>query len=892
MASKTFFRNFGDFKGLDLYQSLLSAETTFATKFQNCEMHGRKSIRKRPGFKMAAQFTFQGDSTPKVLGTYSGFLNNGTVLVNELVGSSGNSFHRLVNGSCVITGPANSTFSFLPSATSSDWIADCLVNGVSVGGAFPLACNINHKLSALKAAIEGIGGGGVWTCVLTPSAVVSGAQAGRDHANPVVVADTHTLSVATYYPAAPRIEVMTTAGISVWADIIEIAAGGVGLSNIRLKTSEPFAVADGAQIGVGLYQTQILPITEATACAAGLILSFKYWENVFAPTAYTTITKGNRAATFKNLSNVLFWRATYAGYSYYGGIYKYDGREVCHVGIGGNQTIPATLPAAGAGLGIGRYKYLQEFIRTDAAGNEIHSNATDLVGEAYSTTTAGNQQIRVTVVPPTTSTFFLAALGHHGAVITAAAGPTNTVTVAAATNTLRLGDWVYFKDSATGVTLYRQVTALTDTSVTFSGDPFTVSNAAPNQFISNIISRYYRTTVGGSFYYKLDDWPIPYTLAFQSIVDALPDANLGELWEGPFLGQDRRDVPPPMALIEEHQGLLVGIGDQDEPNTLRWSNYDSPEYWSSSTNYQPIPTAEGGVFTALASDSIDTLILFKDTSFKVVQGDLFSGGFSLTNEPKGDVGCPSSRGWIKARGAIFFQSNGGPRMIVGGELQTPEDRLYTDYFQKDWRTDLANGIVALDVSNGRIWIFNTNHQNYSLDVVHNLWNSVKFNSGYFYIAAAEWNDDFYVVDQYATNISYGSLWVRNKTETKYDYIDTRGNAIDQDFYPQWDCLGDPTLNKEFLKAIIWSVDNSLFVPSSLTIETFRNWSNLAIDSTISINFAAATEMDKEFPLILNRAKALQFRFRNNVRLECPHISGYEVEISLPYKKEHLSLKDS
>ena len=888
MASKSFPRNFGDFKGLDLYASPLSPETNFATVFENAELINQYTITKRKGFKLAAQ-PFGVDMaylTPRVLGVYSGRFGNPPTEVRELIGlGETNRIFTLGAGTFKVIGPANATFSFLPGATGW-WWADCLINGVSVGGSFPFNCGSYNtvSLSELKTEIDALGGG--WSCTLTPYAKVNGAHAVVDHANPVAVDAGHTLSIASYFPKSPRVEVMYSTGLRYFVDIVDIVG-----NNIRFKPSAAFALADNALIGVGYMPACLLPITEEIACTgAGLTLSFTFWAENYTPTLTAVGFPSEHAQVFKNLKSVTYFPALVTTYGVSSGMWKYDGRETYNAGLPECPLISTSLvAAAGAGLGVGRYKYVAEYLRIDAPGNEIHGNASDVVGDAVVTTTAGNQNVTVTLNG--LSALAQSVFGRHGAVISAAAGPVNTLTVTAATNTLRLGDWIWFQDSV-GALHYRQVTVLTDTAVTISGAAVTVSNVAPLNVLSNILVRLHRSKAGSNFLYYQGDYP-ERTGAW-NITDAVADAALGEWWGGPYVGVDRRDLPPCCAIIEEHQGLLCGIASPYEPDTLFWSNYESPEYWSRSSNYQEIAMGEVGKITALASDSLDTLVVFKETAYKTISGDLFSGAFSLTSEPRGDVGCPCSRGWVQSRGLIMFLSHGGPRTIVNGELQPIDTRLAETFGPKNWRDYLKYSFLAIDRNRRKIYVCNYQLGSYVLDLIHNVWS--KFNFGfllpYLIGGGSNLNDKFYLntlsYGPSSSSFGAGALWEENGSGTIYDYIDPRGGNVRLDVQFQWDSLDDPGVDKAFQKVALLSVGQTAlnFEPFSLKVYVAKDY-QVSDYAYYVASFAAYNETQKEIPLPLDKARAVQLKLINENRYEPCRVNGYEIQVALPYKKEHI-----
>jgi len=906
MANKTFLRNFNEFRGLDLYSSHLSRDPKFATEFTNCEVSKRKSVIKRKGFKLAAQFDDSLAYWPLYdITEYRYFHPDVSRDKTEIIGIGFKEMFTLRTGTFTVYGPGGSTISFLPSDVDGNWYFDCKVDGVSVGGNFPYNCGSGATetptLYQLLTAVNALGGG--WSATLTPHAVVDGSQTGRDHSNPVLVKSGHTLT-ATASPGDYRqYEVQTTTGRKFF-DCIDVTGNNV---RFKLKYYESaFNVNDGALIGAGLYPAAILPACNDQVAFWGYALKFTFWEAVYrCHNQASWSLYGPSKVSLKQSGNVLFVgtnlkQNTYTYYKDVGGALKYDSSDLYVAGLPG---IIVSTPSivAGTELGIGRYKYLFEWVKTDAVGNEIHGNATDLEGDISVTTTSGNQRVSLTLPNLRTSSEF----GQRSARISAPSSPGHTFSVDAGTNSLRLGDWVYFKNLLSNRIVCKKVVALTDTSVTIEGPAAVQVTNVPDSFgnpqniVSNALIRVFRTKLGGLFYYLVVEPGVPNDCFSPTTtwVDAVPDNLLGEMWEGPFVGRDRRDMPPPCPLLENHQGLLVGIGDPDNPTRLYWSNYESPEYWPKSTNYQDITSTGNGPFTAMASSSTDTLLLFKEDCYKPVSGDLFYGNISLTADPQTEIGCPSHRGVITFNGGVFFLSKSGPRMIVGDSIQPPDRRLTEAFYHE---VDVRNWTAAVDIYNHRFifcppgdWKVPILGPIYTYDYVNDVWQTIETPMCPFaYGGFLSSGKDLYLLGGAGVSGLEGRLFQQIRTNTKYDYIDAGGYPIRMVFRPQWDFLDEPCLDKEFLRAIVWSISAAPFIPFELTVKTYRNFNTEASDTVAVVTFSSASEVDKQIDLVLNRSKALQFEFSNERRLECPHITGYEIEVALPYRKEHVGTQTS
>ena len=100
----------------------------------------------------------------------------------------------------------------------------------------------------------------------------------------------------------------------------------------------------------------------------------------------------------------------------------------------------------------------------------------------------------------------------------------------------------------------------------------------------------------------------------------------------------------------------------------------------------------------------------------------------------------------------------------------------------------------------------------------------------------------------------------------------------------WDDAGEPSVFKKFLRAKIWQFQEGGTYPFTLSVITQLDFTS---DTHSSYTETFTADADKEFEqkLLVNKAKALQFVFQNNVLHEVPCITGYEYEVAFPYRQE-------
>lgn len=602
------------------------------------------------------------------------------------------------------------------------------------------------------------------------------------------------------------------------------------------------------------------------------------------------------------------------------GLWKYDGHSYYSAGL-----LQAITPTATAGPGIGNltegtYKYMVVYKYIDNRGNLIYGNSSLLRGErtieATGVNNTGsittNNPIMLLVDDPIPFNYNTAQVDGGGSPITLAAGTGDrTITVDAATHTLRVGDWATF--AVTGDTVYSfRIKEKTATTIVINKtDDALLSLPDNNTISSGFTVDIYRTKQDGQTYYLLVSLPIkPPPTAAITYTDVTADNDLGTEWLGPYTGRLRRDVPPVMGVIERHQGGLAGAGDPENGETLYWSG-THPEYWPTGTHNADIGSEQGKI-TALASDSIDTLLAFKEDAIINVSGDLHFLAFSVSSYDEGDVGSPSPGGWVKVRQGLLVMSSKGPRFIRAGEVSDYDERLipyfYNNKYQQTVSTEvldankdklvLSRVVSAHDKDDRKLYYFipaetypmlaNSNSLLVVVDYSHNTWSVYTYPEDHLPNGGMDFYDNTLYWLSRTENGSYSTakaiLYKSNKTQTKYDYTDNT-EAISALWRPQWEYMGEPSIDKEFNTLKIWSLGATPFASFTLGVKTYRNFSNDTADTETTVDFSAATTLDATIDLVLNRAKALQLEFSNSTKFEPIRITGYEISVAAPYRKE-------
>lgn len=961
--------SFSDFRGIDLGRNDLSRDANAAIVAHNIVKGPTDSLETRRGKRPIGQYRYSTGSSniryPQ-WGIHTYIRTNLTTgeTIQECVGM-GNTFFRLVRGSCVIvyTGLATTaTFDLYPSG--GDWVADFKLNGVSASG-FPLLCGVGGAvlttLAQLRNAINAIAGA---QCTLTPCAVVNGNQVNRDHANAVTVFNTysattqpHTFAISTTQPT--RAELLNQAtGFNLYADVIAQTA-----TTITCKAESPslqFNVNNLDEIGVGNYPAYILHQNDGGAIVGksvkttSVTFNFEYWEQVFNKTSISNSLTNEYSSNFQNFcfknhsNNVYFGSPSQIGIESPtfrdnlgneiilpiaprpSGLFKYDGQSVYLAGVprvrGGYLLV-----TVGAGLPAGTYKYIFRYKFIDKQNNIIFGTDTSDFSNLINlsaVTTAGVGIVTIGVNAPNFNSGF-SGYNNNSAIVNGnqtLRGAGSPITVTAATHNMRVGDVAAIYDhAATPPSITRRnVTAITSTTISIDGAA-TISVKNGDYITANTTVEVYRTKVGGNIYYLQGEYPI----AFPSVVvvDVITDAQLGIQYDGPFLGNRRKDLPPVVPIIENHQGLLVGAGDPANPETLYWCNFDSCENWPVGTGQTDLGGDDGGSLTCLVSDTPDMLATFKDDAYFNVVGDLDSGGYSVSAYMEGGMGCPSRHGAIHYRDSIMFMSNKGPRILKAGEIidfnngtKGYDDRLLP-YFFNNFYTQNTGDVIGADDPNATKYvvrrIVGINDRDRELILfssapeIGTVGSTLRPNGPI--IFAYDYRNDFWLTA--SGDHSGGATIYNNQVYSVSRVYDTGATAVGgisyrvpinesiysymDDAFPipislgmQWVFLNAPSIDKEFLRVKVYrfvSTFNGVNPDFDLRIETRRNFDLTTNDSLKTVTFVTG-DIFKEMKLLSGKALscALIFNTLPDFAPVVAKLSGYEFLISTSYLEEDIS----
>ena len=879
----------------------------------------------------------------------------------ETLFAIGNQLYKKKNGTFVITysGANTSTLDILPDASSDTIKVDIKENGSSIAG-FPKAYAPTTPIGTMYEDINGLSG---YSVVATPIARVNGNQSDAASvtvdASPMTFADKDRVG---FYDSA--------LGYEVWRWIHYTTATTLVIDT---RTS----VSDDAWLGIGYEQVQSLPQTESLSLptSTAVTINVPFWEGVsnVASTEGYARQQDNLPTTAgawndrpfesvleqdtANSSNVSFVTARdnlYFGMPFYlnegvpdaqyrvgqpapnlqnTGLWKYDGLDCYLAGLPA-MTNPEFVGGISTDCGSGlannsTYKYRFQYAFIDYRGNEVLGPLTDEV--TATTATLSNMQFLwrdgqnsdgTETIVGNTLKIFNAPFPCREADVDGTVGVQTdvaTIVVYAYHNIiagLKVAVWHH------GLKRFveRTVIATTETSVTFD-EPITWDTAINPLYTHYTISplriRVWRTVANGSLFYKAFDAPGVRagggaTSGYHRLGDGVPDSELGE----PLIEPDRRpSLFPKLKYLANHQGLIVGSGNPDDPEAVYFEDIISSESSPAATSsFRISGSTSSGAVTAIGSDNDDMLAVFKEDNYFNIVGDLDSLSFQVLEVSKNEFGCPSHAALVKVDNVLIFPTNNGFKGISGGRLVTDfRDRLIDDLSENFYVQINGQAIETADESkfvvkrataiydpstkqyicyipcesgtpgfeqnravnsNSRVFVYNKNQDSivkWTLPVSMNMAGGMAIHKENLYWCARTYDGG-----------RKGQVFHRRQTGTTYDYLDNL-DAISMNLRMTWDSMDAPSdyFNAIFLKLYQFAPEQYVGA-FDLSVKEYRNYNESTIYTNASRTFSAANDRQKRIKFKTGRASAISLSFTNDVAMEKPVLTGYEYEVRNPY----------
>jgi len=414
------------------------------------------------------------------------------------------------------------------------------------------------------------------------------------------------------------------------------------------------------------------------------------------------------------------------------------------------------------------------------------------------------------------------------------------------------------------------------------------------------------------------------------VTDNITESEFNKLPEyKEVLDDDGRGMPPKAKYVTAHQNCIVLGNIQntnngefvDNPNQLVWSPNDFPEYFPL-WNYTSVPANIGDSVTGIRGLR-DLFYVFQRQQIQALAGDLGSGNLrNITLSAAGDIGCVSNSSITEIGGNLLFLDEKGIFSVNSASspknvsinintvfkplLSTHNFKLATGF---DWavenkflvtipktRSPIGTSLGDLGTEESTTFVYEYFNNSWTL------WDNFDITGG----ACSTEKEEFIFCSRIINDLGgYVNTAINtvNKSNSQYDYCD-HVDPINFVYKTNWEHLGDPTLFKRFLRLKVHSLEglktytNDGFI---LNLSLEKDFIDSPIDSGImdfkeyisgfgegsfgETKFGASPWESLKLKLPQNKAKSYRINFSNNNLNEGILISGYELEVAMPFRPE-------
>lgn len=625
---------------------------------------------------------------------------------------------------------------------------------------------------------------------------------------------------------------------------------------------------------------------------------------------------------FENVTSVQLQNCIYFSNGY-DPILKYDGQNLYRAGLppasdGSTGTFSTTVTGTAGTTEV--YVWRSQFIQVDANGNFTEGNTFDSPEYAY--VDPGTNPATVTVSNIQAGSGF----NTNCAIVAGAQTLVTTITVdngSGGQHTMKAGDTAYFYDAVSASYVERQVTGVNATSVSIAGAAVTVSdNAVISNNLRIKILRNKNTTVSPTLWFELVEIPNNSFAATQTYTDNTADSSL--FLQFLELATDRS---PPVAgkYISAYQTLMVTAGNISNPNQVSFSDVENPEYFPLVRNQFTVTNLQGDIISGL-HPSNDLFLVFQTRAIHAVTGDIPNQSFRVDVITQ-DIGCASHASIQDVRGKICFLSLNGPRVMTGAtiprglgeakdsELNSRIDPLFNSFGLTDEQTLRPKRAIGLnDRKREKYIVFipaeselsgqrfsNENSVTIVYDYTRDAWvkwSKIDATGG---MTLSEEDQEILFIERRDADPSGAGVDVQaylyrfQNSGTYLDYQD-HDKPIECFYKSPWEFLGETGVLKNFQRIKVFSSE-SLDNEFLLGIETEKDFTADAPISVCSIQFGSGGYGQSEYGSVygdpstsglkhkLSNGRCISLRviLRNAEDQKNIAITGYELEVALPYK---------
>lgn len=663
----------------------------------------------------------------------------------------------------------------------------------------------------------------------------------------------------------------------------------------------------------GIIPAAFVETFERKSIDTTLSLDFAYEEEVHHPTSATEPFDGlfdqRNGTNFENATSAQVNNVVYIATGY-DELKKYDGIDCYRAGMP-TPSAAATLALVGGGsITDTSIKYIYTYLQKDAQGNEIEGvQATE-----SATTSPAGQNVNVTLQNILASTGF----NTDCAVVVGAQATVTTITVdngSGGNHTMKVGQTAYFYDSISTSYVERQITAASTTTITIAGAAVTV---ADNAVISNNLRiKIYRTTAAGNTFSEVVEIPNNSFAATQVYLDSTTPANLGGDYLDPADAGAEHSLPPKGKYVSMVRGRLVMAGNLESPSTVFFSDIDSPEAFPSAYSFLARGNTNAPI-TGLSSGN-EFFWVFKERNSILVIGELLPQQFRVDLMSE-NIGCVAHATITDINGILYWLGQDAFFRSVGGSV--PEEisgDIYPVFKSRGLRSDeilqLKRAISLNDIDNSLYITYlpaeeltgTDRHANdNSRIVVYNYFRNEWYEWDAWNMAggAIEIDGDLYFTERkfssFDSNMHYRHARVLS-LGSDYDMIDHNTSPV-WTYDAAWNHFGEPSVPKKITRFKAYSNDPEMSANYTLHVVSERDFIRGVKDSEFDFAFgqgtgqgwgqffwgvspwgSAAQLLTKAIRLRAGKhARSVRYRFSHSQIYKRPLLTGYELEVALPY----------
>lgn len=371
--------------------------------------------------------------------------------------------------------------------------------------------------------------------------------------------------------------------------------------------------------------------------------------------------------------------------------------------------------------------------------------------------------------------------------------------------------------------------------------------------------------------------------------------------------------PPIARYIDVFRNKLILTGNPDSVNEVFFSDVESPEGFPIGNRFLTRSRFGGPNSGVAAQDNY--LYVFKPNSITVVTGSLDTLQFEVDILSDEGVGCTSANSILEASGKIYFLSRQGVYSVFNGQTPVEESDPHKPYYNTlaftplrvnsfNWIQErlLIWSLPVFDTVSGEKVLNKEETVLVTLDMTTSSWRTWKgmdISGGISLDNEDVWFNGKFEEEGGVIRTVNSEVLSLNTTR---DYAD-HNEPISFEESSHWETLDEPSVAKNFNRIRVYSIDEPLenFVNTGFDLTVVSNFNyNTGQITSSSKSFVGGSEGWGEFswgegpwgdtPLAalqfnLSRKKCNSIRIvmKNDILHQNVLISGFEFEVSVPYR---------